>query len=113
MDFFIVIMVLLSCLLMADKTIIVMDFFIVMMVLLSCILMVDKIIITMGNVIVIMVLLLYTLMADKTKRGPQLTAAEREDITTIIDCGFAYGLPIEAIVTDLVDHFSKMSRASQ
>lgn len=50
-------------------------------------------------------------MADKTKRGPQLTAAEREDITTIIDCGFAYGLPIEAIVTDLVDHFSKMSRA--
>lgn len=50
-------------------------------------------------------------MADKTKRGPQLTASEREDITTIIDCGFAYGLPVEAIVTDLVDHFSKMSRA--
>lgn len=50
-------------------------------------------------------------MGGKTKRGPQWTAAEREDIITLIDCGFAYGLPVEAIVTDLVDHFHKMSRA--
>ncbi len=49
-------------------------------------------------------------MADKLRRNPQWTAAEKEDITTIIDVGFAYGLPVEAIVTDLVDHFSKMSR---
>ena len=50
-------------------------------------------------------------MAENHKRGPKLSASEREDIITLIDCGFAYGLPVEAIVTDLVDHFSKMSRA--
>jgi hypothetical protein len=49
-------------------------------------------------------------MAEKIRKNPQWTAGEKEDITTIIDVGLAYGLPVEAIVTDLVDHFSKMSR---
>jgi len=49
-------------------------------------------------------------MPKKSGRGVQWSAAEREDIATIIDCGFAYGLTTEAIVTDLVDHFYKMTR---
>lgn len=49
-------------------------------------------------------------MGKRVGKSVKWTAAEIEDIYATIDCGLAYGLPTEAIATDLLDTFYLMSR---